>query len=128
MRSFILTVLLVITTACVSCQNQGSGTLAGHVSIGPLQPVVREGEPEPVPTPEMYAAWRIVVSTVDNQTDVASVAIDSQGNYEVTLSDGVYVITAVPSNGVGFGQQAYTVEIAEGATTSLDIDIDTGIR
>ena len=123
-----LATLGMIIAAAVSCQSHSSGTLAGHVSIGPLQPVVRQGDPEPVPTPAMYAAWRIVVSTADGRREAATAVIDSQGNYQVVLSTGTYTVTAEPVNGGGFAQQSYSVEILDGITTSLDVDIDTGIR
>lgn len=128
MRLSILAALGIVVAAGVSCQDHGTGTLAGHVSIGPLQPVVRQGDPEPVPTPAMYAAWRIVVLTADGRREVATAVIGSQGNYQVVLSTGTYTVTAEPVNGGGFGQQSYSVEILDGITTSLDVDIDTGIR
>ena len=38
------------------------GILKGHVSIGPLQPAIREGVPEPTPNPEIFAARQVVIN------------------------------------------------------------------
>jgi len=52
-------ILLIILSASfsflVSCSRgaQVYGVLEGHVTIGPLVPVVRVGEPEPTPNPEV---------------------------------------------------------------------------
>jgi hypothetical protein len=106
------------------------GTLEGHVTIGPLQPVQREGDPEPTPSPETYAAWQIVVYTEDGEREIGRADIDAQGNYQITLLVGVYVVTAEPTSGRGGpgGSQVHNVEITSGRVTRLDLDIDTGIR
>jgi len=122
-------VCAIIVAGCAPVSRE-EGTLSGHVTIGPLQPVVREGETEPTPSPEVYAAWQIVVYSVDRRREIARADIDSAGNYQITLPVSTYVVTAEPTSGVGGpgGSQVYDVEIASGKTTRLDIDIDTGIR
>lgn len=115
--------------ACAEVEvSRGTGTLEGHVTIGPLVPVVREGEPEPTPSPEVYAARKIVIYTPGGKTEIARVSIDSYGNYQVALQVGRYVVDI---NRIGIDRAAdlpKTVEIFEGQVTRLDIDIDTGIR
>jgi hypothetical protein len=64
------------------------GVLRGHVTIGPLVPVLREGEPEPTPAPEVYAARQIVIYKANGKTEVARAEIDAQGNYEISLPVG----------------------------------------
>jgi hypothetical protein len=128
------TIILIVTLGIMmlagcSSKGQGMGTLAGHVDIGPLQPVVHVGEPEPTPSPEVYAAWQIVILTENGNREIAIADIDSNGNYQVLLSVGTFMVTAKPLNVKGFSaQQAYPVEILKGKTTQLDIRIDTGIR
>ena len=104
------------------------GTLTGHVTIGPLQPVQRQGEPAPTPGPEVYAAWEIVVHTLDMRKEVARAAIDDEGTYAVELRAGTYTVTAEQTTGRGLSQSTHTVGITAGQTTQQDIDIDTGIR
>jgi hypothetical protein len=131
MRSItnIFVILGIILAAGCSSSVQAGGTLAGHVDIGPLQPVVRVGEPEPTPSPAVYAAWKIVVLSEDGKREIARAVIDSRGDYQVILSVGTYKVTAKPTNGGGLGsQQIHIVKILKGKTTSLDVGIDTGIR
>jgi hypothetical protein len=126
-RLFLLTCLVVLATACTS-ERQKTGALTGHVTIGPLQPVQREGEPEPTPAPEVYAAWQIVVYTLDMRKEVARAAIDDEGNYAIELRPGTYTVMAQQATGRGLPQGTYAVGITAGQTTQQDIDIDTGIR
>jgi len=124
--------LIVAVFIVVGCSGPGreEGTLSGHVTIGPLQPVVQEGEPDPTPSPQVYAAWEVVVFTDDMEREVARADIDAAGNYEVTLAAGSYVVTTEPSDGRGGpgGSDRLNVAIIAAELTQLDLDIDTGIR
>ena len=98
------------------------------MTIGPLVPVVREGEPEPTPAPEVYAIRQMVIFAADGQTEVTRVQIDAQGNYRVELPVGTYVVD-INHAGIDMAKELpKTVEIAAGETTRLDVEIDTGIR
>ena len=123
-------VLLALTFVIISCAPgpQETGTLEGHVTIGPLVPVVREGEPEPTPAPEVYASRQIVIYAQDGRTEITRVQIDAKGNYRVTLPVGTYVVDI---NRIGIDRGIdlpKTVEIVSGQVTRLDVEIDTGIR
>jgi hypothetical protein len=131
MRIQLIVFLLVIVFMSAGCSNgnQASGTLTGHVDIGPLQPISRVGQPEPTPSPEMYAAWQIVVLAENGKREIARAGINSKGNYQIQLPAGKYNVTAKPVNGAGVGgQQEHSVGINKGETIHLDISIDTGIR
>lgn len=131
MRKQTLLLVSVIVLALSGCStgNQTYGTLTGHVDIGPLMPVSRVGQPDPTPSPEMYAAWKIVVFSEDGKREMARANINSVGDYQIQLPTGKYMITAKPVNGVGLGgQQQLPVEIIMDETIHLDISIDTGIR
>jgi hypothetical protein len=122
--------LLCLTLLFVACTPvpQETGILEGHVTIGPLVPVVREGVPEPTPAPEVYASRQIVIYSSDGRTEVTRVQIDGQGNYRVELPVGNYVVD-INRAGIDRAKDLpYTVEIVAGQTTRLDVDIDTGIR
>ena len=123
-----LLVSLTLLAAACTVPIQGGGTLEGHVTIGPLVPAVREGEPEPTPDPEVYAARQIVVYAQDGRTEIERVQIDSDGNYRVELPPGDYVVDI---NRVGIDHAhgfPRRVEVLDGGVTHLDVDIDTGIR
>ena len=119
---------LMLLLACCTPPPEETGVLQGHVTIGPLVPVVQEGVPEPTPAPEVYASRQIVVYASDGQTEVARVQIDGKGDYRVELPVGTYVVD-VNHAGIDMAKDLpKTVEIESGQTTRLDVDIDTGIR
>ncbi|MBI1878826.1 MAG: hypothetical protein HYR94_11510, partial [Chloroflexi bacterium] len=95
LRSTLLIILSLITSlllpACAAAPSE-TGTLEGHVIIGPLVPVVREGETEPTPAPEVFAEREIVIFAEDGQAEVTRAKIDGSGNYRVTLPVGTYVV------------------------------------
>jgi hypothetical protein len=121
-------ILTLLLSACLGGTPQPPGTLAGHVNIGPLVPVQREGEPEPTPAPEVYAARQIVVYAENGRTEVVRAQINSEGDYEVDLPPGTYVVD-INRIGIDSAQGLpKQVEIRSGQVTRLDVEIDTGIR
>lgn len=123
---FVFTALL-LCTACSSTP-QETGTLQGHVTIGPLVPVLREGEPEPTPAPEVYAARQIVVFSQDGKKEIARLEINPQGMYSTILPVGDYLIDIDHDGMDSASGLPAQVSILANQITQLDIDIDTGIR
>jgi hypothetical protein len=127
MGRFLLVALMLFVTSCVPVPGE-TGVLQGHVTIGPLVPVVQEGVPEPTPAPEVYASRQIVIYASDGQTEIARVQIDGQGNYRVELAVGTYVVD-INHAGIDMAKELpKTVELVASQTTRLDVEIDTGIR
>ena len=125
-----LSVLLIVFSLVSGCAKQPveTGTLHGQVSIGPLVPVVREGEPEPTAAPEVYAARKVVIYEADGGEEVIQVEIDANGTYSVTLPIGTYVVDinrAGIDSASGLPRQ---IELRAGESVLLDIEVDTGIR
>jgi hypothetical protein len=107
---------------------QECGILEGHVTIGPLAPVVREGQAEPTPAPEVYAGREIVVYERDGRTEFTRLKIDANGNYRIELPVGTYVID-INHLGLDMAEDLpQEIEITPQCITRLDIAIDTGIR
>jgi hypothetical protein len=106
----------------------GIGTLSGNVSIGPLQPVQREGVAQATPMPEVYTSRTIVVYEEDGQTEVKRVPVQPDGTYDIRLFAGNYVVDIGRSGIDSAADLPKTVHINGGQVTQLDIDIDTGIR
>jgi hypothetical protein len=131
MRDLLPFLIMVLAGLLISGCTLGPkeyGTLEGQVSIGPLQPVVRVGEPEPTPNPEVYAAREIVIFKANGKTEVTRVKIDPNGKYQVELPVGTYVVDI---NHLGIDSAAalpQEIVITSNTVTILDIDIDTGIR
>jgi hypothetical protein len=118
---------LLLLTACVTTSSE-TGTLEGHVTVGPLAPVVQEGEVEPAPAPEIYSGREIVIFAEDGQTEVTRAKIDGSGNYRVTLPVGTYGVD-INHLGIDIAKGLpQDIQIKAGQTTRLDVEIDTGIR
>lgn len=111
-----------------SAPAQSTGKLTGRVTIGPLRPVERIGEPTPTISPEVFAARSINVFAADGTTLVTNVKINPDGTYSVILPPGNYVVN-IARTGIDRARNLpKPVTIVSGATVELDIDIDTGIR
>lgn len=124
---FLFLFLVFLLAACTPAV-QEVGILEGHVTIGPLVPVVQEGVPEPTPAPEVFTARQIVVVRERDGKEVVRLSIDGQGNYSGELPAGTYIVD-INHLGVdtakGFPK---VVEIVPNQVIRLDVDIDTGIR
>jgi hypothetical protein len=127
MKNHIILVALFLLAACTPLPGD-TGVLAGEVSIGPLQPVFREGMPVPTPAPEEYATRKILVLSANGRREIARVSIDPDGTYQVILPVGRYQVD-IAGSGIDRGiDLPAAIEIFKDQTTHLDIDIDTGIR
>ncbi len=125
-RTFFIS-LFVLLFAC-QVAPAPEGILKGHVSIGPTQPAIREGVPEPTPNPEMYAVRKIVIFDQKGRKEIARVSINAAGDYEIALPAGTYVVD-INHSGIDFAKGLPAqVEIRANEVTLLDIAIDTGIR
>ncbi len=127
LRLILFTLLLITLSACSPVPRE-YGTLAGQVTIGPLVPVVREGQVEPTPAPEVYAAREIVVYKKNGRSEFTRLEIGPDGVYRGELPVGTYVVDI---NRLGIDSAdnlPLEITIKAGAIYQLDIDIDTGIR
>ncbi len=141
-RAMLALVALVVATllllsGCAKPSNfDDSGTaqkgiLTGNVSIGPLCPVERiPPDPQCQPTEETYKAWPIAVWTADKSKKVAQLEPDAAGTFRTLLAAGNYFVDIDKQQPIGIGGHNLpaTVTIKAGGTTTLDINIDTGIR
>ena len=125
-----LAVILVLFAGCINTPFQAKGTLQGHISIGPLCPV-ESNPPEPncLPNEETYLAYPLTVYENGPQgpgqlIEVARFVGDKDGNYSLELRAGTYIIR---QNSVS-QMPSKVVEVKENQVTTLDFEIDTGIR
>ena len=126
--SLILLLGVVLLSSCASqTQPSGTGFLEGKISIGPLCPVERfPPDPNCQPTPETFKAWLIAV--YQDETKIILLNPNLDGAYRVELPVGDYVVDLEKSMGIGGKNLPATVIIKSGEITTLNIDIDTGIR
>ncbi len=82
----------------------------------------------PVPDPAVFTSRKLLLYEADGKTLVEEIPIQAAGyygTYNVTLKSGVYV----PGYAyMGSVRLLPAITIEAGKTTTLDVDIDTGIR
>ncbi len=103
------------------------GRLSGVVKIGPNCPVEQVGNPCPTP-PEAYKLRKILVYDEQRTRLLFTVDIDTQGLYFIDLVPAKYLVDL---KGVGIdrtGDLPKVVEIHANSVTTLNINIDTGLR
>jgi hypothetical protein len=125
----LIAALILLISGCAQ-QNPEKGVLHGKITIGPICPVERiPPDPGCQPTAETYKAWPIAIWTKDKTAKVAQIEPDLKGNYRLELPAGTYVADLDRQNGgVGGSNLPSAFTIKPGENTTLEIDIDTGIR
>ena len=127
---FTATLLLLSASECEFNYTDGEGILKGKISIGPLCPVERDPpDPACLPTKETYEAYPVGVWTANGRRKIADLKPSLDGRYNITLQPGAYLVRLENANrGPGGTNLPVGIKITQDQTTSLDIDIDTGIR
>lgn len=112
---------------CPAVVTQERGTLQGTMSIGPICPVEQIDHPCK-PTPEMYAAHKVFVYNANKSKLITTLTPDAQGKFSTSLFVGTYLVD-VEHQAVGSTRGVpITISISKGKTSTVSIDIDTGIR
>ena len=127
-----LTVLmgLLLSTGCDKMSSQEAGFLEGKISIGPICPVETD-PPDPgcLPTAETYKAYPVAVWTADGERKIIQINPELDGSYRTDLEPGKYLIMLETNkNNIGGSNLPVEVIIISDNITTLNIDIDTGIR
>ena len=101
------------------------GTVQGKVTISPICPVERLDEPCITP-PETYTLRTVVVYGPAEFTKIRETALSGDGTYSLSLAPGNYWLQIEPA-GIGPGEKK-PVTIKINSTSTIDFDIDSGIR
>ncbi len=112
-------------------ENVATGTLKGRISIGPLCPVETvPPKSECLPTEETYKQWQTVVWNRSKTVKICNIHPDMDGNFEVTLSPGKYIVGLETPRSAGgvVTNMPLNITIDTNETVSTTINIDTGIR
>lgn len=107
--------------------SKSSGTLQGTMTIGPICPVEQIGHPC-LPTPEMFAAHKVYVYVSNKTTLISTLTPDVQGKFSAVLGVGDYYVDVTHQSVGAIRGVPVTTHINANQTTTLSIDIDTGIR
>jgi hypothetical protein len=128
-----LIMVIISSLLLVGCSGmEGEGILQGKVSIGPLSPVEQLGQITTIRC-NAYDARKIMVydesgEKLLKQVDIICDIEENTATYKIALEPGVYTVDI---NHIGIdrsGDIPKQIEITDGETVNLDIDIDTGIR
>jgi hypothetical protein len=105
-----------------------SGTIMGHVSIGPLCPV----EPCPGKTPDVYSSHQIVLTPTGGGRPIdlpIYIKINSDGTFRAEVPESNYELTITNCTYLGCRYELpKLIRIEANQTLNVDINIDTGIR
>jgi len=119
---FITGVLILLLATCSVQPASADSGVKGQVFIGPICPVVQEGQECP---DQPYQAT-LTVNDPDGRM-VAQVQTDAEGRFKIPLEPGEYILHPESSNVMPFaGEQNFTVE--SGRFTQINVNYDSGIR
>ena len=124
MKVQFITGILIILLATCSLQQPTSNDsgVEGQVFIGPLCPVVQQGQECP---DQPYQAT-LTVNSPDGKK-ITQIQTDDQGRFKTPLAAGDYVLHPESPNTMPFAsEQTFTVEA--GKFTQIIVTYDSGIR
>lgn len=137
-KSLMMFVLVfVVSLACAAQQTQtsttmkqGMGVLEGKVTISPLRPGPQRDRDTDVPPPEVFTSHKVIIFSASDKSRVKEVQADSRGAYRIELPPGKYLVDFEPHD-IGMPRLKAPlpdVTITAGETSTLNLDIDTGMR
>jgi len=121
---------LLLSAGCDKLSSEEAGILEGKISIGPICPVETD-PPEPgcLPTAETYKAYPVAVWSSDGERKIIQINPEMDGSYKTDLEPGKYLIMLeTDRSNIGSSNLPVEVIIIADSITTLNIDIDTGIR
>ena len=132
-RLFVITGFLIVSLFNNGCDKQGNqvpGFLEGKISIGPICPVERiPPDPGCLPTAETYIAYPVSIWTSNGKIKVAQIYPSLDGTFNIELAPGDYhVVLENSQNRIGSSNLPADISVVSENTTTLNINIDTGIR
>ena len=125
---FIPLILLLITTFILSgcilkAEDEINSGIYGIVTIGPINPVEKEGEINYKP----YQAT-IIIKTEGSLAEIERFTSNSDGTFKVYLKPGKYILEPLKSNEPFPFGKPIEVEVKPNQFTEVNISLDTGIR
>jgi len=136
LRTVFPVVILLLTGNFIftSCQPGGAESvlLQGAVTIGPISPVEKPGEPVQV-SPEVFAARKLLIYDKSGKHLVREVYFTqisqgATGYYTAQIAPGTYTID-INHTGMDTGDNLpRVITVSADETVTIDVNIDTGIR
>lgn len=127
-NSTLVTQLQMIVAALMQAPpTSGQGTISGKVTIGPLCPV----EPCPDPVPDIYSSRKLILQPLlqSEKTIPIYIQLDADGSFQAAVNAGIYAVNLTDCTFLGCTYVLpRIVTVRPNETTTINIDIDTGIR
>jgi hypothetical protein len=122
----IAVVLTAITAFALGlAPSLGTGTVEGRVVIGPWTPIEPPGGSHP--PPEVYTSRRVMLE--GRLLQRVEIPMNGTGYFRADVRAGNYSITISNCTFIGCSRTLHeTIIVKPGETTTLQLDIDTGIR
>lgn len=124
-KKFILAIMaavLLLGYACGLPQDTATGIM-GTVTIGPVNPVSRPGEPYNIPYPD--ASFSVRSLSNGKKLKVKS---DKDGLFKVFVPEGRYVLESESGDIKLPFLKPVELEVVKGSFTEVDVNFDSGIR
>jgi hypothetical protein len=121
-----LVFFLFAGTALINAAPQGF--VEGQLKIvSPKEVELADGTPSKI-TAENYTDYPLVILSRDEQTELAHVTADGNGNYRIALPPGDYVLDVQNRRRRHVRARPQPFTIIANQTVRVDMAIDTGIR
>jgi hypothetical protein len=104
------------------------GFACGKVTLSPLSPVARSGQPPEKPPQRITEGRLVLFYASEDGAVVGKAKVDGEGEYRLSLPPGRYLVKMRLEGIERATGLPQWLEIKSDAGTRLDIDIDTGIR
>jgi hypothetical protein len=118
----ITSILILLLAACSTQPTPSNSGVEGQVFIGPLCPVVQEGQECP---DKPYQATLIINNS--NGREIVKIQTDADGRFKIPLEPGEYILHPESANVMPFAsEQTFTVEAD--TFTQITVNYDSGIR
>lgn len=119
---FVVCLVFILLAACSAQSTPTDSGVEGQVFIGPMCPVVQEGQECP---DQPYQATLTVLSLTGRE--IVQVQTDEQGRFKIPLAPGEYILHPESPNMIPFASEQ-TVVVAAGKFTQMIVNYDSGIR
>jgi hypothetical protein len=120
-----LGLLILVSLSIVYSSSLGVGTIEGMVTIGPWTPVEPIGGSSP--PPEVYTSREIILE--GTLLPRIEIPMNGTGFFTAEVRTGTYSLDMSNCTFLGCSRVLpMTVTVKQGETTTLQINIDTGIR
>ncbi|OGY42505.1 MAG: hypothetical protein A2Y82_04015 [Candidatus Buchananbacteria bacterium RBG_13_36_9] len=112
---------------CAQRTNDEFGIISGKVTIGPICPVEKVGEPCSVPA-SAYTSHQVIIYDSTGKIEVQKTYFNHNGTFAFSVPAGTYIVDIFKTGIERSPDLPITVTVKAGETVRVDFSLDTGIR